>query len=82
MKEMMIMMATMMPQERLIEEVKDAASEALLVPTQDNLDKLVMHCHMMTIRHATQGDMSKATDMMQDMDKFEKRQKLFETDSN
>lgn len=82
MKELMVLLASAVPQEKLIEDLQEAASEAKLFPTKENVDHLLMQCQMFIINHATDGKLKNASEMIKEMDKFEKRNKLFQTDSN
>lgn len=82
MKELMVMMATMMPEEKLLNDLRDAINDYLILPTNEKNDEIAMLCTMFTIRHATKGDANTAMDMIQDMDKMEKTVKIFDINGN
>jgi len=44
MKDLMLMMAQIMPKETLIESIKEAVDEHTLAPTEENYGKLKMYC--------------------------------------
>lgn len=83
MKELLFVMATTIPRKKIIEELKEALQEFDLVPTEDNQKRLEMHMHMFSINlMCGEGNIEKAIEMAKDMDTFEKRTKLFETEQN
>lgn len=82
MKELMVMMATMMPEEKLLNDLRDAINDYLILPTNEKIDEISTFCTMVIIRHATKGDADTAMNMIRDMDKMEKSAKIFDIKEN
>lgn len=82
MKELMIMMATMMPEEKLLNDLKDAIEDYLILPTNEKRDEIAMFSTMVVIKHDTNGDAKNAVDMIKKMEKLEKQSNIFNVNGN
>lgn len=70
-KEMMILMATAVPSDKIVDELKEAIEEWEINPSEENEQKLVFFAHLLTMSFMTKGDMKKAMKVTSDMDKIE-----------
>lgn len=82
MKELMIMVATMMPEEDLLNELKNAIEDYLIIPSDEKRDQIGMLSTLFTIRHSTKGEAKNAVDMIENMDKLEQQSKIFTVNKN
>ena len=82
MKSLLILAAAVIPKEKHIEDVKEAAINASINPNKENVDKLLLHCHMLLIAEASKGDVGNAAKMISEIELMEKRKKMFDPDSN
>jgi len=82
MKELMIMVATMMPEEQILNEMKDAIEDFLILPSNEKRDQIGMLSTLFTIRHTTKGETKNAMDMIENMDKLEQQSKIFTVNKN
>lgn len=76
------MMATMMPEEQLLNEMKDAIEDYLILPTNEKRDHIGVLSTMFTIRCSTKGEAKNAVDMIESMGKLEKQSKIFSVNEN
>ena len=88
MKEQLITIATILKEEQAIELLEEALTSwraAKLIDSPD-VDKkkemLVMHCHVTILNHMTGGSLTKATEVIDHMNKFSKAKDFFETPKN
>ena len=88
MKEQLITIATILKEEQAIELLEEAITSwraAKLINSPDVDEKkqlLVMHCNVTILNHMTNGSLSKATEVIEEMDKFSKAKEFFETPKN
>lgn len=81
MKELLMLMATITPEEILIDQLQEAITEYKLVANKDSKNKVLMNCHMLMVNHMTKGSPEKMHEILQDMDKQEERNKLFDVNN-
>lgn len=70
-KEMMILMATAMPTDKIVDDLKEAIEEFEINPNDHTESKLGFYCHLLTMSFMTKGDIGKAMKVTRDMDKIE-----------
>ena len=76
------MMATMMPEKQLLNELKNSIEDYLILPTNEKRDHIGVLSTMFTIRCSTNGEAKNAVDMIESMDKLEKQSKIFSVSGN
>jgi hypothetical protein len=81
-KEMMILMATAIPTDKIVDDLKEAIEEFEINPSELNESKLVFFAHLLTMSFMTKGDITKAMKVTSDMDKIEKIAKNFLDNEN
>jgi hypothetical protein len=81
-KEMMILMATAVPTDKIVDDLKEAIEEWEINPSELNEQKLVFYSHLLTMSFMTKGDITKAMKVTSDMDKIEKIAKNFLNNEN
>lgn len=79
MKELMLIMATVLPEEKLIDDLQEAITEYKLTNSIDARRSLATFCQMFILRTITQGDSEKLNEMLADMKRHDEREKLFDT---
>lgn len=73
MKELMILMASAMPKELLIEKLKESINEWENDPSEENWKSIENTSVLITIKkHTGHGDIQKANEIIEEMDKAEK----------
>ena len=77
MKELFMLMATITPEEIIIEQLQEAITEYKLLKDEDSKSKVLMNCHMFMMNHMTQGSPDKMSEILQDMKRSEERDNLF-----
>ena len=77
MKELMLIMATVLPEEKLIDDLQEAITEYKLTNSNDARRSLATFCQMFILRSITEGNPDKLTEMLSDMKRHDERQKLF-----
>jgi hypothetical protein len=82
MKELLLMAATLVPEDKILEDVQDAIVEYQMNKSEDNKNKLNTHMHMAIMRFMTDGDPKRMHEVMQKMKKFDRQQELFTPDKN
>lgn len=89
MKELLIVIATAMSEERIIEKIQEAISEysqALLSnddqKVTDAKTAISIACNLFLIREQTNGDQTKMRTFMESMNSFDRANKLFKTTKN
>lgn len=78
----MILMATAVPSDKIVDNLKEAIEEWEINPSEENESKLVFFSHLLTMSFMTKGDMTKAMKVTRDMDKIEKIAKNFVDNEN
>lgn len=82
MKELMLMAATMMPEEKILEDLQEAIVNYQVEKSEENKNKLAMHLHLAVFRTLTDGSPEKMSKIMDDMKKFDRQQQLFKPANN
>ena len=82
MMELLILGATAMPEEKLLEDLQEAITEYKSIPSEGNQHKMLTICMMLIVKHETGGNIKKAVEMTQRMERQHERNKLFETGEN
>lgn len=77
MKELMLIMATVMPEEKLIDDLQEAITEYKLTNSNDSRKSLAAFCQMFVLRSITKGDPEKLNEVLKDMKQHDEREKLF-----
>lgn len=77
MKELLVIMATAMPEEKLIADLEDAVKEHKIFYSDETRKKLAAMCQMMILRTITEGSAEKAETLLNDMKQHDKRERLF-----
>lgn len=70
-KEMMILMATAVPTDKIVDNLKEAIEDWEINPSDHNESKLTFFAHLLTMSFMTKGDIGKAMKITSDMDKIE-----------
>ena len=88
-KEMLVLVATMATAEMLVDKMKegcDSYQTAALIGDEEQkkekIGELMMACHLFILNQQTEGKMENMSKVIDDMNKAEKRDKLFTTESN
>lgn len=82
MKELMLMAATIIPEEKVLEDLQEAIVNYQVDKTEENKDKLHMHLHLAVFRMMTEGKPEKMNEIMDDMKKFDRQRDLFTPKKN
>ena len=89
MKELLIVIATAMSEEHIIEKIQEAIdeySQALLISDDYKVEKaktaLNVACNLFLMRQQTNGDEKKMREFIKEMDNFERANNLFNTPKN
>jgi hypothetical protein len=82
MKELMIMAAAAIPEEKLLNDLEEAIREYKTIPSEDNQSSVAMLCMMMTLKMRLGDSTEKAMDMINGIDDIDNKMKLFNTNSN
>lgn len=82
MKELMIMAATFMPEEKLMEDLIEAVNEYKLIPSEDNQAKVAMFCMMLPLKFKIGDNANKAMEVINDIDAIDKKMSIFDTNNN
>ena len=77
MKELMLIMATIMPEEKLIDDMEEALTEYKLTNSNESRMTLATVCQMFILRSVTKGNPDKLQEMLKDMKQHDDREKLF-----
>lgn len=77
MKELLVILATAMPEEKLISDLEHALTEHKLFGTDETRKKLAANCQMMILRTITDGSTEKAETLLRDMKQHDQRESLF-----
>jgi hypothetical protein len=82
MKELMIMAAAAIPEEKLLNDLEEAIREYKLVPSDDNKASVGMFCMMMTLKLRLGDSTEKAMDMINGIDDIDSKMRLFDMNNN
>lgn len=83
MKELMIVMAAMMPATDIAQELSNALQDYLLFPNdEDKKNTVLMHCNMFLLNNQTGGTAKGAKEMIDKISSAEAKMKMFETNFN
>jgi hypothetical protein len=80
MKDLLMLIATALPKNKLVDEIIEKATEYKKCPTDDNFISLSIWCHMISIKevldHTDKDPIKAFVKLKQDMDKMEKGNNL------
>jgi len=82
MKELMIMAAAAIPEEKLLNDLAEAIDNYTTIPSEDNQASVGMLCMMMTLKFNLGDSTKKAMDMINGIDDIDSKMKLFNTNNN
>lgn len=82
MKELMLMAATLMPEEKILEDLQEAIINYQVDKTKETKDKLLMHLHLAVFRSMTDGKPEEMNKVLQQMKQFDRQQELFKPADN
>ena len=82
MKELMIMAAAAIPEEKLLGDLSEAIKEYKTIPSDDNKASVGMLCMMMTLKLRLGDSTERAMDMINGIDDIDNKMKLFDTNNN
>jgi hypothetical protein len=82
MKELMIMAAAAIPEEKLLEDLSEAIKEYKTIPSESNQASVGMLCMMMTLKLRLGDSTEKAMEMINGIDDIDHKMKLFNTNNN
>lgn len=77
MKELLVILATAMPEEKLVADLEEALSEHKIFYTDETRNNLAGLCQMMILRTITKGSNEKAQELLNDMRRTDERENLF-----
>lgn len=76
---MMVMIASTVPLERIVENIKDAATELSIFPDdEDKRNTLLAHCTMLKMHLDTKGTLEGAMNLIKDLEAREKKLSMFD----
>lgn len=77
MEELLMIMAAMMPEATLIEQLTDSCDEYRIAPTEDNKAKIFVNCTVLMAKHGMKKEgVEGYMEMKEQFEKFAKLQKL------
>lgn len=77
MKDLMLIIAAMMPIEEMIESLKQSINDYESDNSDDNLKKIQMNCSLILAKKVTGGDMEGAIKACEKIDRMEQANELF-----
>lgn len=77
--DMLIIMATMMPENMIIEQLEEAIKEYKITQTKDAQHKMLSFAAMLTVKFKTGDSPDKMFELMKDLEKAKKREEIFTT---
>jgi len=80
--DLLILGATAISEERLLEDLGEAITEYKNVPSEHNQKKMLTICMMLVVKHETGDNLKKAIEMTERMEKQKELNKLFKTEEN
>lgn len=81
-REILILMATAVPTQRLIDDLKNAIATFEENPSTKAEQRLVFHCQILAISFMIDGDIEKASKVASDMNKLDSIAKNFIDNDN
>jgi hypothetical protein len=75
--EVMMLMSKLMPNEEIIERLKDHITEWQINPTDENFKKILFNTHLLFIKHLTKGDDKKINEMLCEFKTMESMKNMF-----
>ena len=75
--ELMMVMSKVMSNEEIIERMKDHITEWQINPTDENFQHILFHTHLLFIKHLTNGDDSKMTEMLGEVKTMQSMMNMF-----
>ena len=82
MKELMLMAATMMPEEKILEDLQESIVEYQVEKSEESKHKLNMYLHLAIMRFMTDGKPGKLQKIMEEMKKFDREREIFKPNEN
>lgn len=80
--ELLILGATLMPEEKLLEDLQESITEYKSIPSESNKEKMLTVCMMLVVKHETDSNMGKAMEMIKRQDTIRERNEMFEDRDN
>ncbi len=80
--ELLILGATLMPEEKLLEDLQESITEYKSIPSESNKKKMLTVCMMLVVKHETDSNMGKAMEMIKRQDTIRERNEMFEDRDN
>lgn len=77
MKELMLIVAHMMPEEEMLNQIEEALTEHKLYSSEETAMALATHCQMFVLKRMINGSDDKLKEILADMKKSEQRESLF-----
>lgn len=78
----MILLSTAVPVEELVENIRDAAQDAVLFPDDEKkMNHLMFCCTLFAMNRRTEGKMENAVSLIKDLESREAKLRLFEDTS-
>lgn len=82
MKELIIMAAAAIPEEKLLDDLLEAIKQYKIIPSEDNQAAVGTLSMMMTLKLRLGDSTQKAMDMINGIDDIDSKMKLFDTNNN
>lgn len=82
MKELLVMMASITPEEVLLDELQENLDKYTTDGSEESKNSLLLTCQMFILKGVTSDSPQKAMDMIKDMNKFQKERELFKPNEN
>lgn len=79
---MMVMIAASIPLERIVENIKDSATELSIFPeNEDKKNELLVHCTMFKMHLDTKGSLEGALKLIKELEAKEKKLSIFDLEN-
>jgi len=82
MQEMLVMLASVTPEEELLEKLQEHLTQQKLFPSKENQRKLIMYCMAYTIKYRVGDNTDEAFKMMKEVGDMNKVKDMFKDKSN
>jgi hypothetical protein len=82
MKDLLLMLSSVMPEEMHIEQLEKALAEYKIDPSKDNRSKLALHCMMFTAKEAADATPGGVEEMMRKSDQLQQGYELLNPKKN
>lgn len=82
MKELLLLAATTIKEDKLLEKLADAINERKLIKTEKTEAELNTALHLAIFHYMIKGDHKKMFEIIQEMESQEKKLSIFETSGN